>query len=71
MNLKNMFLLCRLDKERTKEKTIVTNDAIRPRLIVLNERISNSVVKLLCSRSIFKMIQKHGIPIEKLRKKGN
>ena len=45
---------------------MVINDAIRPRLIVLNERISNSVVKLLCSKSIFKMIQKHGIPIEKI-----
>ena len=42
MNFSNKLLFGRLTKESIKENIIVINAVIRPRLIVLNDRVNNS-----------------------------
>lgn len=66
INFKNKFLFWRIDKERIREKIIASKDAHKPKLIVLNVRVNNSIVNPLCIWSKFIKNHKHGIPIEKI-----
>ena len=47
MSFKNKFLFLRLAKESIKENIIAIKDVMRPKLIVFNDRLSNSVVNPL------------------------
>ena len=47
MSFKNKFLFLRLAKESIKENITAIKDVMRPKLIVFNERFSNSVVNPL------------------------
>ena len=45
VNFSKKFLFRRLDKEIIKENIIVSNAVMRPRPIVLNDKLSNSIDK--------------------------